>query len=141
MSVGFYFVFKNFKDLFKYKIYYFNLLILFISSFNIGISKDANLYHLQQQSWLRDEKIVFGLSNINPFLGYSSVMEYVYSVFWINGNYIIIHFIGLYIVASVFELIFKLLFSNSVKDNNIAYIFMAVSFFKKHLNMIIYSLL
>lgn len=124
--IGFYFVFKNFKDLLKYKIYYFNLLILFISSFNIGISKDANLYHLQQQSWLRDEKIVFGLSNINPFLGYSSVMEYINSVFWINGNFIVIHFIGLYIVASVFELVFKLLFSSSTKDNNIAYIFIII---------------
>ena len=123
---GFYYIFKNYKNLSTYKIYYLNLLILFISSFNIGISKDANLYHLQQQSWLRDEKIVFGLSNINPYLGYSSIMEYINSVFWINGNFIIIHFISLYILASVFEFVFKLLFSGSVKDLNIAYIFIVI---------------
>jgi hypothetical protein len=123
---GSYCVIKSFTHLQYFKIYYFNLLILFISSFNIGISKDANLYHLQQQAWLRDEKIVFGLSNINPFLGYSSVMEYINSIFWIDRNFVIIHFISLYILASVFGLVFKLLFSDSPRDNNIAYIFLII---------------
>ena len=82
-------LFKNFKILSDYKLYFFNLSILLISATNIGISKDANLYHLQNQAWLRDEKIVFGLSNINPYLGYSSIFEYINSLLWIENNFII----------------------------------------------------
>ena len=48
----------------------------FISFYDIGLSKDSYLYHLSSQSWIFSEKIVFGLSNLNPYLGYMSISEY-----------------------------------------------------------------
>ncbi len=119
---------RNFKILSNYKLYFFNLSILLISGTNIGISKDANLYHLQSQAWLRDEKIIFGLSNINPYLGYSSIFEYINSLLWIENNYILIHFISLYIIACVFDLVFKFIRSDSNYLNNIGYVFLIVGF-------------
>ena len=116
-------LFKNFKILSDYKLYFFNLSILLISATNIGISKDANLYHLQNQAWLRDEKIVFGLSNINPYLGYSSIFEYINSLLWIENNFIFIHFVTLYIIACIFDIIFKFIRSDSNYLNNIGYVF------------------
>jgi len=110
----------------NYLFYFINLTILFFSSTNIGISKDANLYHLQQQSWLRDEKIVLGISNINPYLGYSSIIEYINSILWFKNNYIFIHFVGIYIIASVFDLFFKFLKSKNLSLRNFAYLFLIV---------------
>ena len=119
-------LFKNFKILSDYKLYFFNLSILLISATNIGISKDANLYHLQNQAWLRDEKIVFGLSNINPYLGYSSIFEYINSLLWIENNFIFIHFVTLYIIACIFDIIFKFIRSDSNYLNNIGYVFLII---------------
>ncbi len=129
--VGFFLVFifsliKNYKFLSSFKIFYINLIVLFISSTNIGISKDANLYHFQNQSWLRDEKIAMGLSNINPYLGYSSINEYINSLLWLDNNYILIHFISLYILGSLFELIYKFIRSDSEFLNKLGYIFLAI---------------
>ena len=50
-------LFKNFKILSDYKLYFFNLSILLISATNIGISKDANLYHLQNRCGLEMKKL------------------------------------------------------------------------------------
>ena len=118
--------FKNYKIVPYFKIYFINLSILLISATNIGISKDANIYHLQSQSWIRDEKIVFGLSNINPYLGYSSILEYINSILWIENNFIFLHFISLYIIGSLFEIIYKLIRSKSNYLNNIGYVFLFV---------------
>ena len=46
--------FKNFKIIRNFSVFYFNITVLLISSTNIGISKDASLYHLQNQAWIRD---------------------------------------------------------------------------------------
>ena len=110
----------------NYIFYFINLTILFLSSTTVGISKDANLYHLQQQSWLRDEKMVLGISNINPYLGYSSIIEYINSTLWFENNYIFIHFIGIYIIASIFDLFFKFLKSNNSSYKNFAFLFLTI---------------
>ena len=119
---------KNIKIILKFKIFFINISVLLISSTNIGISKDASLYHLQNQSWIRDEKIVMGLSNINPYLGYSSIFEYINSIFWLGNNFIFIHLISLYILGSLFEIVFKLIKSKSTYKNNIGYVFLIVGF-------------
>ena len=113
----------------NYIFYFINLTILFFSSTTIGISKDANLYHLQQQSWLRDEKIVLRISNINPYLGYSSIIEYINSILWFKNNYIFIHFVGIYIIASIFDLFFKFLKSNNSSYKNFVFLFLTIGIF------------
>ena len=47
--------------------------ILSISSYGINIAQDAGLYHLNVQSWIREEKIHFGLSNIHSRYGLSLI--------------------------------------------------------------------
>lgn len=47
---------------------------------------DAGLYHLPQQHWIRDEKIVFGLAHLHSRLGFSSFIEYISTFFWV-GSY------------------------------------------------------
>ena len=55
---------KKIKD-FKYLLLNFSIAsILFISFYDISLSKDSFLYHLSTQSWIYSEKIVFGISNI-----------------------------------------------------------------------------
>jgi len=117
---------RNFTLIKNYIFYFISLTILFLSSTTIGISKDANLYHLQQQSWLRDEKIILGISNINPYLGYSSIIEYINSILWFDNNYIFIHFVGIYIIASVFDLLFKFLKSDNSSFRNFAFLFLII---------------
>lgn len=117
---------RNFKLMKNFKFYFFNLTILFLSSTNIGISKDANLYHLQYQAWIRDEKIVLGISNLNPFMGYSSIIEYINSILWIKNNFIFLHFVGIYIIAAVFDLFYKLLKSKNQNYLNFVYLFLLV---------------
>ena len=121
--------YKNYKFLENFKIYLTNLTILLISSTNIGISKDADLYHLQNQAWIRDERIVFGLSNINPYLGYSSIFEYINSFLWLDKNYILIHFVSLYILASLFDLIFKFIRSDFAYQRKLGYVFLTIGIF------------
>ena len=60
--------------------------ILSISSYGINIAQDAGLYHLNVQSWIREEKIHFGLSNIHSRYGYSSLFDYISSNFWLDNN-------------------------------------------------------
>ena len=145
--------FKNFKIIRNFYVFYFNITVLLISSTNIGISKDASLYHLQNQAWIREEKIVFGLSNLNPYIGYSSIMEYINSLFWMGNNYIFVHLVSLIIFGALFEIVFKLINASSSYLNNLGYIFLVIGFsimldlmeggtalylYKKHLNMITY---
>jgi hypothetical protein len=121
--------FKNFKIIKKFYIFYINITILLISSTNIGISKDASLYHLQNQAWIRDEKIVLGLSNLNPYIGYSSIIEYINSLFWMDNNYIFVHLISLIFFGAIFEIVFKLINASSSYINNLGYIFLVIGFF------------
>lgn len=121
--------FKNFKIIRNFYIFYFNITVLLISSTNIGISKDASLYHLQNQAWIRDEKIVFGLTNLNPYIGYSSIMEYINSLFWMGNNYIFVHLVSLIIFGALFEIVFKLINASSSYINNLGYIFLVIGFF------------
>ena len=121
--------FKNFKIIRNFYVFYFNITVLLISSTNIGISKDASLYHLQNQAWIREEKIVFGLSNLNPYIGYSSIMEYINSLFWMGNNYIFVHLVSLIIFGALFEIVFKLINASSSYLNNLGYIFLVIGFF------------
>lgn len=88
--------------------------VLSISSYGINIAQDAGLYHLNVQSWIRDEQIHLGLSNIHSRYGYSSIFDYISSNFWMNDNFLLIHFINLSFIVLFFVFICKNLF---LKEN------------------------
>jgi len=93
----------------------FTPLILGISSANINLAYDAGLYHLNHQKWLQTEKIVFGLSNNHNRFGYSSIIEYINVNFWLENNYILLHFVNLTFIVVFFQIIYFLLFTKYFK--------------------------
>tara|TARA_Y100000389_G_scaffold185125_1_gene204220 strand:+ start:9 stop:1649 length:1641 start_codon:yes stop_codon:yes gene_type:complete len=90
-------------------------LIIGISSSNINLAYDAGLYHLNHQNWIRNFKIVLGLSNNHNRYGYSSIIEYINVNFWLNENYILIHFVNLIFIVFIFQLIYYFLFTKYYK--------------------------
>ncbi len=85
--------------------------ILSISAYNIGFHYDAGYYHLNFQNWIINNKIVFGLSNIAPPLGLASVNDYISSIFWLENNFILLHFIQLASIAAFYTFLLQLFIS------------------------------
>lgn len=94
--------------------------VFFISFYDIGLSKDSYLYHLSSQSWIFSEKIVFGLSNLNPYLGYMSISEYSSSLLnAINLN--LAHTFNLVFLITFFWIMFEFIFSKISFYKNLAF--------------------
>ena len=94
--------------------------VFFISFYDIGLSKDSYLYHLSSQSWIFSEKIVFGLSNLNPYLGYMSISEYSSSLLnAINLN--LAHTFNLVFLVTFFWIMFEFIFSKISFYKNLAF--------------------
>ena len=89
--------------------------MLSISTYGTGFHGDAAGYHLNAQLWLREEPIVFGISNITWTYGYQSIFEYISSLFWIENNYVFLHFINV-----IFMILFFTFLSNNLfqRENN-----------------------
>lgn len=96
----------------KNSILYFGVIpfILSISSYGINIAQDAGLYHLNTQGWIREERIHFGLYNLHSRYGYSSLFDYISSNFWLEQNYILLHFINLTFIVLFFMFLYSNLF-------------------------------
>ena len=93
---------KNDETNFNYFINFILIpLLLGFSSLDIGMHFDASLYHLNFQNWLRESNLVIGLANIYSPYGWSSLNEYISSMFWIENNFIFLHFIQLIFFNSV----------------------------------------
>ena len=91
-----------------------NPFLLGISSYGISIAQDAGLYHLNAQSWIINEKVNFGLTNLHLRYGYSSIFEYISSNFWIiENNFILIHFLNLTFIVLFYNFIFCNLFESN----------------------------
>ena len=94
----------------------FCLFLLGFSANKITFHQDAASYHLNNQAFIRSEKIILGLSNLHVRYGFSSISEYVNSFFWFQDNFIFVHFVNL-IFVSIFYifLIWISLSSNDMK--------------------------
>jgi hypothetical protein len=108
----------NFKRISRFKfslegfINYFVVPALFsVSTFNIGIHSDSHLYHFNYQNWIRSEKLALGLTNISGRFGYSSIYDYISSVFWIEGNAAYFHFLNLTFFVILFNFLLINLFN------------------------------
>ena len=93
-------------------LYFFIPLILFISSYGMRLHFDATDYHLISQNWVRNSKIVFGLSNVYAGYGWSTIYEYIQANFWFNKNFIYLHYINVSFFISFYQFIYSCIFSS-----------------------------
>ena len=92
----------------------FNTFVLSLSSYDTGLAYDATLYHLNNQKWILDSKIVIGLSNLHDRFGYQSIIEYINVNFWLENNILYLHFVSLIILNVLFNILgFFILKGNS----------------------------
>lgn len=95
-------------------------IFLMISTYNFGLSKDSDVYHLNNQLFIKEESIYFGLSNLHHRYGFSSLWEYILSNFWFGDNLIFLNTPNLIILFSLYFFIL-----NFLKSKN--YFFIKVS--------------
>lgn len=107
----------------KKKVYK-NLLILFIFSclfflysLQLPPGYDAGLYHIPHQNFIKEEKIIFGLSNINSRFGLSSFYNYVATIFWVENNFTIVAFFNSIYLIIFFIFLIELINKNSILLN------------------------
>ena len=96
--------------------------VLSVSFFDIGISKDSYLYHIKNQLWIIQDKIIFGISNLDPYLGYLPISEYIHSFIFTLENYKYIHFFNLTIVISFTFILIEMFFCRNKFLINSAFI-------------------
>ena len=88
--------------------------ILNISSYKIWLHYDAGLYHLNNQLWINESKVVFGLGNLNIWYSWSSIYEYISSYFWMGDNFLLLHFLNLIF----FSLFYSFLYFHIIQNDN-----------------------
>jgi len=103
-----------FKVSYDFLVNFVILMIISVSSSDVGFQYDAGYYHLNFQNWIRSEKIIFGLSNVNTAHALSSISDYISASFWLDGNYILLHYVNLIFIGLFYFVMYKYLFG----DNN-----------------------
>ncbi len=74
-----------------------------ISSYGINFHYDAGGYHLLNQNWILNNKIILGISNIIFPLGNQSLYEYISFNFWLENNFIFLHYLNLIFFTLLFN--------------------------------------
>ena len=112
--------FINFHENIYYLSSFVYLLILFVSVTDISFHYDAGYYHLNNQAWLRESRIIMGFTNIFWPFGISSIYEYISAFFWFDKSFISLHIVNVIFIWSFytyvfFQVIFKtpLIFSST----------------------------
>lgn len=88
--------------------------VIGISSYGIGIHYDSGLYSIPNQAWIRESSIVFGLTNINPWLSWTSLFEYFSTILWSNESFTLLHFVDNSFIVTFFIFIFFGLTSSNI---------------------------
>ena len=93
-----------------------NIFILVGSSFlfipfvlNVEIGHDAGLYHVPFQTWIKNYKITFGLSNLHTRYALTSAYDYLSSMFWIKNFFTINAFLQSCFLIIFFGFFYELL--------------------------------
>ena len=96
---------------------------LLVGFSNVGLHYDAGLYHLNHQFILRENKVIFGLSNLYDHYGFSSIMEYLHAIFWIEENVYFIKFIQIIFFLFLFLFLLEIIIASKiVMAKNIAFL-------------------
>ena len=135
--IGIFPILLNFLNIFKasYKqidivIKFLILSILGLSANTITFHQDAASYHLAYQNFIRSEKIILGMSNLHIRYGFSSISEYINSFFWLEKNFLFVHFVNLIFVTVYYFLLFWILkYSNDSKLKIFSVIVLLYGFF------------
>jgi hypothetical protein len=98
--------------------------ILCLSTYGITFHADAADYHLNAQHWIRESEIVFGLSNVTWTYGYQSIFEFISAIFWLDSNFIFLHFINVIFITLFFNFLYKNLLN---RDNNFLFFFSLIT--------------
>ena len=85
-------------------------IVISISSYGSWLHFDSGAYHLNYQYWLKTSKITFGLANLNFGYGFSSILEYLQSILWIEDNFIFIFNINLLFYVFLFSFLCNAIF-------------------------------
>lgn len=89
--------------------------VLLISSSDINFHYDSAYYHLNHQNWLRESNLIIGMVNIFWPFGMSSIYEYLSSILWFDGSYILIHFLSLLFIHFLFICLYYFIFESKNK--------------------------
>lgn len=102
--------------------------ILSISSFGMRLHYDAGLYHLTNQLWIKENRVIFGIVNVHNRLAFSSIQEYISSSYWLDGNFLLLHFINVLFFIFLFNFLFENIFINKnfhfLKASSICIVFL-----------------
>ena len=102
------------------------LSILSVSSNGITFHQDAANYQLNNQHYIRSEKIVAGLANLYSRYGFSSLSEYINSFFWLDNNFIFLHFVNLTFISIFYIFLSWCIFSSDNFNFKLAAIFITL---------------
>tara|TARA_Y100000389_G_scaffold205130_1_gene263721 strand:- start:9968 stop:11623 length:1656 start_codon:yes stop_codon:yes gene_type:complete len=104
--------------------------ILIVSLSNINFHYDAGYYHLNNQNWIRNSNITFGLVNFFWAFGMSSIYEYVLAFFWFDSDFLNLHHVNLVFIHWFYQfLTFSLLKSKSIFLKNASFFILIFSIF------------
>lgn len=92
-------------------------LFTFILTLGLDAGYDAGYYHLPHQNIIREDKIVFGLSNFHHVLGKSSFYSYLSAPLWVKNN--LINLPNIQIIFFSFLLLFFYEISKANKERSI----------------------
>ena len=96
---------------------------LLVGFANVGLHYDGGLYHLNHQSILKENKIIFGLPNLYDHYGFSSMMEYLHAIVWIDENvYFIKYFQMIFFLFLFLFLLENIISSKIIMAKNISFL-------------------
>lgn len=98
-----------------------------ISFYNNNPSGDAFMYHFQNQIYIYEEKIVFGLSNLFPNLGFVSIVEYLSVLLWNERNYGLVSFVNILFLTGFYYFIIGLWDTQDKRLKNLSIIVLFIS--------------
>ena len=97
--------------------------MIMVGTYNMGLSKDSDSYHLNLQLLIRDERIIFGLSNLHHRYGFSSIWDYILSNYWFGENFIFLSTPSLILIFNFYVILISFLFSKEIFYKKIFFIF------------------
>jgi hypothetical protein len=115
LLILFLFSFKYFNqiNLINFKKNIFIILSVSLIPAIMEIGYDSHLYHIPYQTWLQEDKIIFGMANLNLRFGISSIYSYFSSILWFNNIFLFVSYL-----TSIFYLVFFLFIYEYLSSSN-----------------------
>ena len=89
-------------------------LLSFLPSFMLA-GYDSGLYHIPFQTWIQNEKIIIGLSNLNLRFGITSIFSYASALMWFENTFLFVSYFSTCFYLILFLFINEYLSKNYLK--------------------------